>query len=156
MNDTIGIKSGRRVRNMASDVFPVPLVVLAERIIKSADEKLECYLQCVRQWCIFNFRPLHPENTADLLVPFLVVLHAPPSVFRAAACKLPLLQFGPVSPVPEGSVAEQRRTAFHKSQANHASSGGNGSHCLQASGLTRTRMAALPYPVTLQNLRRRI
>ena len=35
-------------KNMTANVFLVLLVVLAKRIIKSADKKLECYLQCMR------------------------------------------------------------------------------------------------------------
>ena len=50
----------------------------------------------------------------DFLVPFLVVLHALHPASRVVAWRLPLLQFGPVSSVPEGSVAEQRQTAFHE------------------------------------------
>ena len=49
MNKAIEIKLGRHVKkNMTANVFPVLLIVLAKRIIKSADRKLEYYLQCVR------------------------------------------------------------------------------------------------------------
>ena len=49
MNKAIEIKLGRHVKkNMTSNVFLVLLIVLAKRIIKSADRKLEYYLQCVR------------------------------------------------------------------------------------------------------------
>ena len=49
MNKVIEIKLGRHVKkNMTANVFRVLLIVLAKRIIKSADRKLEYYLQCVR------------------------------------------------------------------------------------------------------------
>ena len=49
INKIIEIKLGRHAKkNMASNVFLVLLIVLAKRIIKSADRKLEYYLQCVR------------------------------------------------------------------------------------------------------------
>ena len=49
MNKAIEIKLGRHVKkNMTANVFLVLLIVLAKRIIKSADRKLEYYLQCVR------------------------------------------------------------------------------------------------------------
>ena len=35
-------------KNMTANVFLVLLIVLAKRIIKSTDRKLEYYLQCVR------------------------------------------------------------------------------------------------------------
>ena len=35
-------------KNMTASVFLVLLIALVERIIKSADRKLEYYLQCVR------------------------------------------------------------------------------------------------------------
>ena len=56
MNKVIEIKLGRHAKkNMAANVFLVLLIVLAKKIIKSADRKLEYYLQCVRQEYIFNF-----------------------------------------------------------------------------------------------------
>ena len=49
MNKAIEIKLGRHVKkNMAANVFLVLLIVLAKKIIKSADKKLEYYLQCVQ------------------------------------------------------------------------------------------------------------
>ena len=49
MNKAIEIKLGRHVKkNMTANVFLVLLIVLAKKIIKSADKKLEYYLQCVR------------------------------------------------------------------------------------------------------------
>ena len=49
MNKAIEIKLGRHAKkNMTANVFLVLLIVLAKRIIKSADRKLEYYLQCVR------------------------------------------------------------------------------------------------------------
>ena len=49
INKAIEIKLGRHAKkNMAANVFLVLLIVLAKKIIKSADKKLECYLQCVR------------------------------------------------------------------------------------------------------------
>ena len=48
MNKVIEIKLGRHTKkNMASSVFLVLLTALVKRIIKSADRKLEYYLQCV-------------------------------------------------------------------------------------------------------------
>ena len=48
MNKVIEIKLGRHTKkNMASSVFLVLLIALVKRIIKSADRKLEYYLQCV-------------------------------------------------------------------------------------------------------------
>ena len=56
MNKAIEIKLGRHAKkNMAANVFLVLLIVLARKIIKSADRKLEYYLQCVRYGHIFNF-----------------------------------------------------------------------------------------------------
>ena len=49
MNKGIEIKLGRHAKkNMTANVFPVLLMVLAKRIIKSTDKELEYYLQCVR------------------------------------------------------------------------------------------------------------
>ena len=49
MNKIIEIKLGRHAKkNMAASVFLVLLIALVKRIIKSADRKLEYYLQCVR------------------------------------------------------------------------------------------------------------
>ena len=49
MNRVIEIKLGRHAKkNMAASVFLVLLIALVKRIIKSADRKLEYYLQCVR------------------------------------------------------------------------------------------------------------
>ena len=49
MNKMMENKLGRHVKkNMTTNVFRVPLIVLAKRIIKSTDRKLEYYLQCVR------------------------------------------------------------------------------------------------------------
>ena len=49
INKIIEIKLGRHAKkNMASSVFLVLLIALVKRIIKSADRKLEYYLQCVR------------------------------------------------------------------------------------------------------------
>ena len=50
INKVLKIKFGRHVKkkNMAANVFLVLLIVLVKRIIKSADKKLEYYLQCVR------------------------------------------------------------------------------------------------------------
>ena len=49
MNMVIEIKLGRHAKkNMASNVFLVLLIVLAKRIIKSADKESEYHLQCVR------------------------------------------------------------------------------------------------------------
>ena len=49
MNKVIEIKLGRHAKkNMASNVLLVLLTALVKRIIKSADRKLEYYLQCVR------------------------------------------------------------------------------------------------------------
>ena len=49
MNEVIEIKLGRHAKkNMAASVFLVLLIALVKRIIKSADRKLEYYLQCVR------------------------------------------------------------------------------------------------------------
>ena len=49
MNEVIEIKLGRHAKkNIASSVFLVLLIALVKRIIKSADRKLEYYLQCVR------------------------------------------------------------------------------------------------------------
>ena len=49
MNEVIEIKLGRHAKkNMTANVFLVLLMVLAKRIIKSADKELEYYLQCVR------------------------------------------------------------------------------------------------------------
>ena len=45
----IEIKLRRHVKkNMTANVFLVLLIVLAKKTIKSADRKLEYYLQCVR------------------------------------------------------------------------------------------------------------
>ena len=49
MNEVIEIKLGRHAKkNMTASVFLVLLIALVKRIIKSADRKLEYYLQCVR------------------------------------------------------------------------------------------------------------
>ena len=49
INKIIEIKLGRHAKkNMAASVFLVLLIALVKRIIKSADRKLEYYLQCVR------------------------------------------------------------------------------------------------------------
>ena len=49
MNKAIEIKLRRHVKkNMTDNVFLVLLIVLAKKTIKSADRKLEYYLQCVR------------------------------------------------------------------------------------------------------------
>ena len=49
MNEVIEIKLGRHAKkNMTANVFLVLLIVLAKRIIKSADKESEYYLQCVR------------------------------------------------------------------------------------------------------------
>ena len=50
INKVLKIKFGRHVKkkNMAANVFLVLFIVLVKRIIKSADKKLEYYLQCVR------------------------------------------------------------------------------------------------------------
>ena len=49
INKIIEIKLGRHAKkNMAASAFLVLLIVLAKRIIKSADRKLEYYLQCAR------------------------------------------------------------------------------------------------------------
>ena len=49
MNKAIEIKLGRHVKkNMTANVFMVLFIVSVKRIIKSADRKLEYYLQCVR------------------------------------------------------------------------------------------------------------
>ena len=49
MNKVIEIKLGWHAKkNMASNVLLVLLTALVKRIIKSADRKLEYYLQCVR------------------------------------------------------------------------------------------------------------
>ena len=49
MNKAIEIKLRRHVKkNMTANVFLVLLIVLAKKTIKSADRKLEYYLQCVR------------------------------------------------------------------------------------------------------------
>ena len=49
MNKVIEIKLGRHAKKkIASNVFLVLLTALVKRIIKSADRKLEYYLQCVR------------------------------------------------------------------------------------------------------------
>ena len=56
MNKAIEIKIGRHVKkNTTANVFLVLLIALVKRIIRSADGKLEYYLQCVRQEYIFNF-----------------------------------------------------------------------------------------------------
>ena len=48
INKIIEIKLGRHAKkNMAANVFLVLLIVLAKRIIKSADKESEYYLQCV-------------------------------------------------------------------------------------------------------------
>ena len=49
MNKAIEIKLGRHVKkNMTANVFLVLFIVSVKKIIKSADKKLEYYLQCVR------------------------------------------------------------------------------------------------------------
>ena len=49
MNDMMKTRRRRHVKkNMAANVFLVLLIVLVKKIIKSADRKLEYYLQCVR------------------------------------------------------------------------------------------------------------
>ena len=49
MNKVTENKLWRRVKkSMAFNVFLVLLVALVKKIIKSADRKLEYYLQCVR------------------------------------------------------------------------------------------------------------
>ena len=49
INKVLKIKFGRHAKkNMTASVFLVQLIVLAKRIIKSTDRKLEYYLQCAR------------------------------------------------------------------------------------------------------------
>ena len=49
INNVLKIKFGRHAKkNMTVNVFLTLLIVLAKKIIKSADGKLEYYLQCVR------------------------------------------------------------------------------------------------------------
>ena len=49
MNKVLKIKFGRHAKkNMTANVFLALLIALVKRIIKSADKKLEYYLQCVR------------------------------------------------------------------------------------------------------------